>query len=112
MLSLLLDANISWRIATPLANVFGFCIHVEHTDLPIPASDTLIWEYATRKNLIIITNDEDFLTLASIKGSPPKIILLKTGNQSNSFFQDTLIRHKEQIINFSVSHDYSVLEIY
>lgn len=73
MVRLLLDANLSWRIAAPLSNVFGFCVHVEKTGLPIPASDITIWNYATSQNLIIVTNDEDFLTLASIKGSPPKL---------------------------------------
>ncbi len=40
---LLLDANISWRLAGKLKIHFDDCKHVDHVGLAVPASDTEIW---------------------------------------------------------------------
>ena len=48
--------------------------------LAVPANDIEIWDYALLNNLIIITNDDDFLNLATQKGFPPKVVLLRIGN--------------------------------
>jgi predicted nuclease of predicted toxin-antitoxin system len=45
MPKLLLDANVSWRLVSRLQPVFGFCEHVDHTSLPVPATDIQIWAY-------------------------------------------------------------------
>ena len=58
---LLLDANISWRLANKLKIYFDDCKHVDHVGLAVPASDTEIWGYTFQSNMIIVTNDEDFL---------------------------------------------------
>lgn len=42
--------------------------------------DVLIWDYARQHNFVILTQDEDFLELSLLRGSPPKVILLRTGN--------------------------------
>jgi len=85
---------------------------VDYIGLNIPAQDIEIWNYALNNNLIIITNDEDFLNLVNLKGFPPKIILLKTGNQSNSFIETLLIKHKADIQSLHQSDDYGILELF
>ena len=84
---LLLDANISWRLTDKLKIHFDECKHVDQVGLSVPASDTEIWEYALENNMVIVTNDEDFLNFVNLKGFPPKVVLLKTGNQSNSYIE-------------------------
>jgi predicted nuclease of predicted toxin-antitoxin system len=79
---LLIDANLSWRLVSMLKSEFPEIIHVVQTGLAESSSDTLIWRYAQERSYNIITNDEDFYLLSLGKGFPPKIILLKTGNQS------------------------------
>jgi predicted nuclease of predicted toxin-antitoxin system len=91
-----------------LKNVFIF----DHTGLAVPAKDIDIWNYALDKNFIIVTNDEDFLNLLNVKGFPPKVVLLKTGNQSNSFILELLIKHAKDIDALNKSSDYGVLELY
>lgn len=54
-MKLLLDANISWRLAARLKSHFEECLHVDYTGLNIPAQDIEIWNYALNNNLIIIT---------------------------------------------------------
>jgi predicted nuclease of predicted toxin-antitoxin system len=72
-MKLLLDANISWRLAVKLKLHFEECIHVDYTGLAIPAKDIDIWNYALQKKFIIVTNDEDFLNLLNGKDFHPRL---------------------------------------
>ena len=78
-MKLLLDANLSWRLTVKLKSHFEDCLHVDRIGLNIPVRDSEIWDYALTNQLIIVTNDDDFLNFANIKGFPPKVILLRTG---------------------------------
>jgi len=55
----------------------------------VPAEDMDIWNYALDNGYIIITKDNDFVDLLELNGFPPKIVLLKTGNNSSfsNFFR-------------------------
>ena len=110
-ISLLLDANLSWRSVNVLKNHYADCIHVDNTGLLTPAKDMEIWEYAKNRNMLIVTNDEDFLHLSTIKGFPPKVLLFRTGNQSRKFVEESLINLKKTIESFFVSTDQGVLEL-
>ena len=93
-----------------LAEQFGECIHVNKTDLPIPAKDTDIWNYAAVNGYIIITQDSDFLNLFETRGYPPKIVLLRTGNMSVKETGEILIQAKNSIEELE-KNDYGLLEI-
>ncbi|MDR0799101.1 MAG: DUF5615 family PIN-like protein [Dysgonamonadaceae bacterium] len=108
---LLLDANLSWRSVSILKNHFDNCIHVDNIGLPVPAKDIEIWEYAKSQNLMIVTNDDDFFNIFSIKGFPPKIIMLRMGNQSRKFTEQTLVNMKQAIYDLAVSTSLGVLEV-
>jgi predicted nuclease of predicted toxin-antitoxin system len=110
-ISLLLDANLSWRSVAVLKNHYGDCIHVDNTGLSHPAKDMEIWDYAQKREMLIVTNDEDFLRLSTFKGFPPKVLLLRTGNQSRKFIEQILINMKKQIEIFLESPEYGVLEL-
>ena len=112
MIKLLLDANISWRLVHKLKSYFDDCFHVDKTSLTIPAKDIEIWEYAKVNGLILVTNDEDFSDFSVVKGFPPKVVLLRTGNQSNEFIEALLIQYKTAIVNLGSSYDYGLLELY
>lgn len=111
-MKLLLDANISWRLTVSLRKYFEECYHVDHAGLSVPASDTDIWNFALAAGLIIVTNDDDFLNFANVKGFPPKVVLLRTGNQSNRFIEDILIKHLSDIQQMFDSPDFGLLEIF
>jgi len=110
-ISLLLDANLSWRSVAILKNYYDNCIHVDNTGLLSPAKDIEIWSYAQKRGMLIVTNDEDFLHLSTLKGFPPKVLLLRMGNQSRKFVEQTLINLKKQIEIFLESSEYGVLEL-
>ena len=109
-MKLLLDANLSWRLTSALSEHFGECLHVNKTDLPKPAKDTEIWDYAAENGYIIATQDSDFLNLFEARGYPPKIILLRTGNMSRKTAEEILIQAKTSIEDLE-KNDYGLLEI-
>lgn len=111
-MKLLLDANISWRLTSKLELYCDKCLHVDSIGYIIPAKDIDIWNFALNNNFIIVTNDNDFLNLAEIKGFPPKVIVLRTGNQSNNFIYNLLIKHISNIRDLFQSDDYGLIEIF
>jgi predicted nuclease of predicted toxin-antitoxin system len=110
-MKLLLDANLSWRMIPVLKQHFDDCFHVDAIGLTVPAKDSEIWDYALKNNLIIVTNDEDFIDFLNVKGFPPKVVLLKTGNQSRLYITNVLIQRKNEILSLSTSSDVGLLEI-
>jgi predicted nuclease of predicted toxin-antitoxin system len=111
LISLLLDANLSWRSVAVLKNHYDDCYHVDDSGLSIPAKDVEIWDYAKKHGMLIVANDEDFLHLSTLRGFPPKVLLLRTGNQSRKFLEQILINMKSQIELFVKSSEYGILEI-
>jgi predicted nuclease of predicted toxin-antitoxin system len=84
---------------------------VDDIGLPIPAKDIEIWDYARKQKMLIVTNDEDFFHLSLFKGFPPKVLLLKTGNQRCRFIEQILINNKDKILAFVESSEQGILEI-
>ena len=112
-MKLLLDANISWRLVSILKEHYDECVHADDIQgLVFPAKDAAIWQYAKNNYYTIITRDSDFSDLLSIRGFPPKIVLLRTGNCSRKYTTDLLIRSKETIQEFINSKEHGLLEIY
>ena len=110
-MKILLDANISWKLVNILSPVFGDCVHIDLIGLTAPIEDKDIWKYALNNGYIIITKDNDFLDLLELKGFPPKVVLLKTGNNSSRALADLLISAKSKIEDME-NNDYGLLEIY
>ena len=76
----------------------------------VPVKDIDIWNYALENGYIIITKDNDFVDLLEMKGFPPKIVLLKTGNNSSKALFELLINIKPMIEDLKNSN-YGLLEI-
>jgi len=110
-MKILLDANISWKLINVLAPIFGECTHVDSIGLKVPAKDISIWNYALENGYTIITKDTDFLDLLELKGFPPKVVLIKTGNNSSRILADLIINAKSKIEDLE-NDDYGLLEIY
>ena len=61
---------------------------------------------------MIITNDDDFYHFSNLYGFPPKVILLRTGNQSTNHLGEILEKHIQDIINLSEDTETGLLEIF
>jgi len=110
-MKILLDANISWKLVNILTPIFGECVHVDLIGLTVPAEDKDIWDYALKNEYIIITKDNDFLDFLEFKGFPPKVVLIKTGNNSTKVLADLIVNAKPKIEDLE-NNDYGLLEIY
>lgn len=89
-MKLLFDQNISPRILKQLSDLLPNSSHVRFEGLQ-DSSDLEIFEYAKSNNLTIVTFDADFVDLNVVRGIPPKIIWLKTGNLTTKSISNLLI---------------------
>jgi predicted nuclease of predicted toxin-antitoxin system len=107
--NILLDQNISFRVTRLLLSDFENVKQVKELDL-VDASDFEIWNYAFENNYTIITFDSDFIDLANLKGSPPKIVWLRFGNSTNLKIANKLLSNahiiKEFISNTNTGVDF------
>ena len=109
-MKLLLDANISRELVKTLNPIFGDCAYADSMGLNISAVDMDIWNYTLSNEYIIVTKDSDFLNLLELKGFPPKIVLLKTGNNSSTALFELLKNNKPMIEDLE-NNNYGLLEI-
>lgn len=97
-MKLLADENLPPRLVRDLADLFPESIHVNSAGLS-GSPDTVIWEYAKAHGFTFLTKDKDFANLSIVCGSPPKVILLQTGNCSSTdlirLVRDNAIRLSE-----------------
>ena len=82
-MKLLIDQNLSHRLVKPLQEQFPGTEQVRRLGLT-DRRDITIWDYARQHGFVILTQDEDFADLSSLRVAPPKIILLRTGNLSTA----------------------------
>lgn len=108
----LIDANISYRLVRLLNNKAIESIHVSKTGLPHPAKDSQIWDFAKQNNYSILTFDADFKILENVRGYPPKLILLNTGNSSTNYIFKLIIEKFKEIEIFIREDSHGILEIY
>lgn len=111
-MKILLDNNISFKLAGRLKDIGSDCIHIKDTSLPVPASDIEIWNWARLNNCAILTFDDDFSHFETLYGFPPKIILLKFGNTPTGKLEQIIRRNWPAIEIFFMDGTSGILEIY
>lgn len=95
----LFDENLPTKIQfTPSLPV----IHV--SILGDSPSDTLIWEYAKDRELVIVTKDADFSDRLMIDLSPPKVVHLRFGNMRKKEFHSFLENVWTEIESLVIAH--------
>jgi predicted nuclease of predicted toxin-antitoxin system len=110
-MKLLFDQNISFRIMRLLPDSFSDCCHVKSVGLN-DCNDPVIWQFAKDNGFTVVTFDADFTDIATLKGFPPKIIWLRTGNLTTSELAERIILNYSNIISFINYPEQNCLEIY
>jgi predicted nuclease of predicted toxin-antitoxin system len=82
MIRFVIDAQLPPGLARRLAGRGYPAEHVNRVSLGI-AADLAIWRYAARTGAILITKDEDFITLAEREPDGPQVVWIRIGNISN-----------------------------
>jgi predicted nuclease of predicted toxin-antitoxin system len=109
-LKLLFDQNISPKIVRQVESDFPDSKQVRHVGLE-DASDVMIFDYAKSHGYAVVTFDADFVDLNVVRGIPPKIIWLKTGNLTTKSISELLKNNISAIHDFLESEDEEILEI-
>ena len=108
-MKLLFDQNISFRLIKLIIDLFPNSKQVRELGLE-NSTDIEIFDFAKRNDFAIVTFDSDFCDLNIIRGFPPKIIWIRTGNTTTKNLEN-LIRKKHDLINLFLNEDYGCLEI-
>ena len=108
-MKLLFDQNISYRILKKLPVAFEESRHLKTEGL-MNSTDLEVWEYARLHQFIIVTQDSDFNDIYLLKGFPPKILWLQTGNLRTDEIVNILKFKLNDISNFINNDEYGCFE--
>jgi predicted nuclease of predicted toxin-antitoxin system len=97
MARLLLDQNVSPKLAVWLADIFPGSVHVYTIGLD-SETDRNIWEYARENGFIIVSKDADYSDLSVFWGFPPKVVWVRRGNCPTRDLAD-LLRNNQVAID-------------
>ena len=110
-MKLLLDQNISYRVGKLLRQQNLSIFHISDEKL-INKLDVEIINFAKQHQYTaILTKDDDFDAIVTLKGFPPKIIHLKVGNISNQETATIILLHLQKINAFINNNEDAILEI-
>ena len=110
-MKLLFDQNISFRILRLLPEAFADCRQVCSVGLN-DHSDVEIWQFARQNDFTVVTFDADFLDISVLRGIPPKIIWLRTGNLPTAGIAERIILNYSVIVSFIDDPEQNCLELY
>lgn len=110
-MTLLFDQNLSFKLCRLLSDLWPASEHVRTLELG-DADDRMIWAYAARKNLTIVTQDVDFANMSILYGPPPKVIWLRCGNQPTAFIEHLMRDHRAEIEEFDANPGETYIELW
>ena len=109
-MKLLLDENLSRRLVPFLLHDYPDSSQVVLLGME-SATDKEVWQKAKEDGYVIVTRDADFQELSLVWGQPPKVIRLKTLNQSRAATLKVLLDHREVITESLMDRDLASVEI-
>jgi len=109
-MKLLFDENISFKLCKRLEDIYPNSTHVRFVNLE-NKDDSEIWQFAKKENYIIVTQDSDYNDMSILKGFPPYVVWIKTGNSLVSEIENTLRTHSITIRAFFDNQSIGLIEI-
>ena len=107
-MKLLFYENLSPKLVQRLASLYPNSAHVH--DCGLGASDDGdIWRFAALQGFAIVSKDLDFYDRSILKGGPPKLIWLRTGNCATAQVEYLLRLHAAKVASFEANPDESLL---
>jgi predicted nuclease of predicted toxin-antitoxin system len=105
---LLLDQQLSRTLVVKLEPFFPGTSHVILHNLE-QSRDEEIWEFARVNGFTIVTKDDDYQLLSFMKGHPPKVLWLISGNGPTQEVLDILLHARTTIEAFCNDIDRSLM---
>jgi predicted nuclease of predicted toxin-antitoxin system len=109
-MKLLLDENLSRRLVPFLQHDYPGSNQVVLLGME-SATDKEVWQKARDDDFVILTRDADFQELSLVWGQPPKVIRLKTLNQSRAATLKVLIENRDVIVESLLIQGLASVEI-
>ena len=109
-MKLLLDENLSRRLIPFLQHDYPGSNQVVLLGMQ-SATDQEVWQKAKDDDYVIVTRDADFQELSLVWGQPPKVIRLKTLNQTRAITLKLLIESRDVIAESLLDQDLAAIEI-
>ena len=97
----IVDAQLPYRLAVFLRDQGWDVIHTDDLPNMERTSDNEIRALSSEEDRLVISKDNDFLHTYLVKGIPPKLLMITTGN----------IRNPELISLFE-KHLYAIIELF
>jgi predicted nuclease of predicted toxin-antitoxin system len=107
---LLLDENLSRRLARLLGEAYAGSAHVAELGLA-GAPDRALWARAAADGYVLVTKDEDFHRLSVLLGPPPKVVWIRLGNCATADVGRLLLARREQVEQFVEHPDAAFLAL-
>ena len=107
---LLFDEQLSEALVRKLVDLFPGALHVRLLNRG-GASDPDVWELARQHNCVLVTKDADFHRMSLLRGAPPKVLWLRTGNATTADIVRLLTEHADDLREFDAQSDATVLEL-
>lgn len=107
-MKLLFDQNLSDRLLRILGDDYPGSVHVRNVGLA-RADDEQVWRYALDQRLTITSKDSDFHQRSLVRGHPPKVVWLQTGNCTTDRIAELLGRHRPDLEAFDADPQASFL---
>ena len=109
-MKLLLDENLSRRLVPFLQHAYPGTSQVVLLGLE-SASDREVWQKAKDDGYVIVTRDADFQELSLVWGQPPKVVRLRTLNQTRAATLKVLLDNREWMAETILTHGLASVEI-
>lgn len=93
----LIDAQLPPALARLLLSLGHEAEHIADIGLT-SASDGRIWRHAAERGAVIVTKDEDFLTLRALRPDGPPIVWVRLGNTTRDSLVETLKAAMPEIV--------------
>lgn len=100
-MKLLLDQNLSPRLARTLAAIYPDTTHVRDVGLQAADDDT-VWAYAAEHGFVIVSKDADFHQRSFVLGPPPKVVWIRRGNCSTAEIEEILRSRQADLLAFEL----------
>src|SRR5271170_4860974 len=102
----IVDAQLPRRLAHDLAATGHDVIHTLDLPLQNRTPDTEITNLASREGRVVVTKDSDFVTTFLLRGAPPKLLLISTGNISNDALSHVVAVNLTALVAALATHDF------
>lgn len=102
----IVDAQLPRRLARDMAAAGHDVTHTLDLPLQNRTPDTEINALAAKEGRVVVTKDSDFVTTFLLRGAPPKLLLISTGNISNDALSRLVMANLTSLVATFANHNF------